>query len=107
MQRLFSDSCGKQTDVHGRGAKLEGERVPLVVKENLTAIHMKAEVNLLVYFQNGYEKRFSQQESTNEGFPLVRTMPGDQESAKDRCSDKEYVERAVRNRHVHLRVKQG
>ena len=77
MKRFSSDNCSKQTDVHGRGAELEGESVPLVVKENLTAIHMKAEVNLLVYFQNGYEKRFSQQESTNEGFTFVRTMPGD------------------------------
>ena len=67
----------------------------MVVKENLTAIHMKAEVNLLVYFQHCYEKRFNQQETAHEGFTFVRTMPGDQESTKDRCYDKEYVERTV------------
>jgi hypothetical protein len=56
---------------------------------------MKAEVNLLVYFQHCYEKRFNQQETAHEGFTFVRTMPGDQESTKDRCNDKEYVERTV------------
>ena len=79
----------------------------MVVKENLTAIHMKAEVNLLVYFQNGYEKRFSQQETTNVGFALVRTIPGDRESAKDRCNDEEYMERAVGSWDGHLCVKKG
>ena len=73
----------------------------------MTAIHMKAEVNLLVYFQNCYEKRFNQQETTNEGFTFVRVMPGDQESAKDRCNDKEYMERAVGNWDGHLCVKKG
>ena len=79
----------------------------MVVIENLTAIHMKAEVNLLVYFQHCYEKRFNQQETAHEGFTFVRTMPGDQESAKDRCNDKEYVERAVGIWNGHLSVKQG
>ena len=77
----------------------------MIVKKNLTAIDMKTEINLFVYFQNSYEKRFNQQETTNVGFALVRTIPGDQETAKDRCNDEEYMERAVGSWDGHLCVK--
>lgn len=77
----------------------------MIVKKNLTAIDMKTEVKLFVYFQNSYEKRFYQQETTNVGFALVRTIPGDRESAKDRCNAKEYMERAVGSWDGHLCVK--
>ena len=66
-----------------------------------------SQVNLFVYFQNSYEKRFNQQETTNVGFALVRTIPGDRESAKDRCYDKEYMEMAIWRRDGHLCVKKG
>ena len=77
----------------------------MIVKKNLTAIDMKTEVKLFVYFQNSNEKRFDQQETTNKGFALVRAMPGDQETAKDRCKDEEYMERAVGSWDGHLCVK--
>ena len=83
MQRFSFDNRSKQAYVHRSRAKLEWERIPLVVKVDQTAIDMKTEINLLEYFQNCYEKRFNQQETAHEGFTFVRAMPGDQESTKD------------------------
>ena len=107
MQRFSFDNCSKQAYVHRSRAKLEWERIPLVVKVDLTAIDMITEINLLVYFQNSYEKRFNQQKTANEGFALVRTMFGERESAKDGSNNKEHMERPVERWDGHLCVKQG
>ncbi len=48
------DHTRKQTDVHRRGAKLEGERIPLIIKSRAAA---ERKIDLLVNFQNRNDDR--------------------------------------------------
>ena len=80
MREFVLNDCCKQAYVHWSGTELKREYIPLIIKNNLISLDIKAEVDLFVYFQNDYDDRFNKQKTANEGFLFIWAMFRDQKA---------------------------
>ena len=97
----LSDQACQQTDVHRRGAELERERIPLIIKRR-TASERK--VDLLVNFQKRDDDRNGQHDLSDAVGLVLSVKNAKQNGGRDGHSPEKQVKPSPCFRTLHLRI---
>ena len=79
-----TEDCRQESDVHGHGAELEGEAIPLIVGANGVPLHRKGVVDLLVDLKHRHKDRYRQHRAAHAAVVSLAVQSAKQNAKQDR-----------------------
>ena len=103
MDFSIAHQCGGEAHIHGRGAELEGENVPLIV-DGQTVAEAECKDDLFVDFQSDDYQRGDQQPLPEGSVTQTGISDGTPGCNEERSEKESYMEKTIKLRNVHLKM---